>query len=249
MRFMKPLFFVHIPKTGGTSLMEQANEQGLRWSEKNPFYSNQPFKHHQPLQWYISNRNNHPREVIESHELFAVLRHPVSRFTSDLRWHIERRPATLDAFGYTREAVEKDARPFINDVLDVIETLDTDTLKPVPNELIPFRVRRRFQKNAIRSARLKNFGYGHFLPQRLFCEYEGEEVISHYFDLENIEELAPFMHTRGLSFQSEKKANASKRPIILKNDELQRIQSVYADDIRFFKSKFNHRRLWPLERV
>lgn len=237
MRFMKPLFFVHIPKTGGTSLMEQANEQGLRWGEKNPFYSNQPFKHHQPLQWYIPDRNNHPREIIESHELFAVLRHPVSRFTSDLRWHIERRPATLEAFGYTRQAVEKDVRPFIHDVLDLIETLDTEALNPIPNELIPFRVRRRFQKNAIRSAGLKNFGYGHFLPQRLFCEYEGEEVISHYFDLKNIEEITSFMHTRGLSFQSDKKANASKWPILLENVELERIQSIYADDIRFYESK------------
>lgn len=234
---MKPLFFVHIPKTGGTSLMVQAKEQGLKWGENNPHYANQPLKHHQPLQWFVSDRKSRARDIIDTHELFAILRDPLDRFVSDIKWHIEKRPETLQAFGYTRQELERDIRPFVHDVLDLIESLAIDEIEPIPNDLIPFRVRRRFQKRAIQKAGLRNFGYAHFLPQKLFCEYHGKEIISEYFNLTNIKVLEGYLGNRGVHFSSRQRANQSQLALELRTDEIQRIQHVYADDIRFCQSK------------
>lgn len=234
---MRPLFFVHIPKTGGTSLMIQANQQGLSWGEKNPFYFNQPFKHHQPLQWFIPDRENCPRALIKSHNLITVLRDPVERFISDLKWHIEKRPSTLEAFGYSRKKVREDIRPLVHDILDLVESFDPAAMKPVANEHIPFRVRRRFQKSEIRKAGLWKLGYAHFLPQHLFCEFEGEDVISRYFSIDNLAELESFLRDYGISFSSTGRSNRSQTPILLKKAELDRINSVYATDLLFYKSK------------
>ena len=143
--------------------MVQANQQGLKLGQFQPFYTNQPFKHHQPLQWFISERKTTARVIIETHELFAVLRDPLQRFISDIKWHIEKRPETHRAFGYTKEALEKDIRPFVNDVLDIIESLETDLIKPIPNGCIPFKVRRRF-KNWTQKVRIRPlFTTTHFL--------------------------------------------------------------------------------------
>ena len=106
-------------------------------------------------------------------------------------------------------------------------------------KLIPFRVRRRFQKSAIRKAGLWKLGYAHFLPQQIFCEFEGEEIISHYFSIDNLAALESFLQDYGISFSSTNKSNRSQMPIQLEKDELERISSVYADDLLFYKSKLS----------
>jgi len=217
--------------------MVQANQQGLNWGEKNPFYSSQPFKHHQPLQWFMPDREKSPRALIESHDLIAVLRDPVERFISDLKWHIEKRPITLEAFEYTRKEIDDDIRPLVHDILDLVEAVDPSAIQPIPIKLIPFRIRRRFQKSAIRKAGLWKLGYAHFLPQQIFCEFEGEEIISHYFSIDNLAALESFLQDYGISFSSMNKSNRSQMPIQLEKDELERISSVYADDLLFYKSK------------
>lgn len=217
--------------------MVQAKEQGYKWGGNNPFYANQPFKHHQPLQWFVSDRKRHARDIIDTNELFAILRDPLDRFVSDIKWHIEKRPDTLQAFGYTKKDLERDIRPFVHDVLDLIESLAIDEIEPIPNDLIPFRVRRKFQKRAIQKAGLRNFGYAHFLPQKLFCEYHGKEIISAYFDLTNLKALEEYLGKRGVHFSSRQRANQSQLPLELGTDEIQRIQHVYAADILFYQSR------------
>lgn len=218
-------------------MIVQAKEQGFKWGENNPLYANQPFKHHQPLQWFVSDRKSNARDIIDAHELFAILRDPLDRFVSDIKWHIEKRPDTIQAFGYTKHDLERDIRPFVHDVLDLVESLAIDKIEPIPNELIPFRVKRRFQKRAIQKAGLRNFGHAHFLPQRLFCEYKGKEIISRYFDLTKLKALEDFLGKKGVHFSSQQRANQSQLALELRSDEIQRIQHVYADDIRFCQSR------------
>lgn len=73
---------------------------------------------------------------------------------------------------------------------------------------------------------LKKFGYAHFLPQHIFCEYNCEEIISRYFDLNNLSDLADYLKVRGIHFSVQKNYNSSQIDIQLNED-----------DIRFFESK------------
>ena len=75
------------------------------------------------------------------------------------------------------------------------------------------------------------------MPQHLFCEFEGEDVISHYFSIDNLAELESFLRDYGISFSSTGRSNRSQTPILLKKAELDRINSVYATDLLFYKSK------------
>lgn len=217
--------------------MTQAYEQGFKWSKNNPLFVNQTFKHHQPLQWFLTDGKSSAQEIIDKHELFTILRNPLERFVSDIKWHIEKKPSTLQAFGYTKHDLESDVRPFVHDVLDVIESLEPDGMEPNLNNLIPFRVRRWFQKRVFKKARIRSFGFAHFLPQKQFCEYNGKEIISQYFDLTNLKELEDYLGKRGVHFSSQKRVNQSQLAIELREDEIQRILHVYADDIRFYQSK------------
>jgi len=218
-------------------LMVQANEQGFKWGEGCPLYTNQPFKHHQPLQWFVSDRKSHAQYIIDTHELFTILRDPFDRFVSDITWHIEKRPDTLQAFGYTQHDLKRDIRPFVHDILDLIESLAIDDIEPIPHEFIPFKVRRMFQKKAIQKAGLRKFGYAHFIPQQFFCEHNGDEIISRYFSLNSLSELETYLKVRGIHFSAQKKSNRSGISIELNEAEVQRIRQVYAKDIRLFESK------------
>ena len=217
--------------------MVQANEQGLNWGEFNPFYSNQTFKNHQPLQWFLDDQQHKVESLVKGYELFTILRNPVDRFISDLKWHIEKKPQNLKSLGFNIDDVRKDIRPFMHYVLDVLERLEPEALQTTYSRFVPFRLRRLHQKLQASRVGLTNFGYAHFIPQNYFCELGDKEIIQRYFNLDRIEELSDYLQSHGLTFISKRRENVSALHLDIPADDFERINTVLAEDIEFFNSK------------
>lgn len=72
-RFKKELKFVHITKTGGTTIEELGFKNNIRWG----IYHNEYKNHHKPL-------NEQKKELIEKYDWFMVVRNPYDRIISEL---------------------------------------------------------------------------------------------------------------------------------------------------------------------
>jgi len=88
---MKELFFIHVPKTAGTTIENIALDKGIKWGKhgfqpslKKPFNETRVATWHYPLDYYNQNELNYLKE----RELFCVVRNPIDKIVSqyNCRW-------------------------------------------------------------------------------------------------------------------------------------------------------------------
>lgn len=98
---MKPLKFVHIPKTGGTSIEDVAIKKGIRWGRfhkaygwHHGFLSDKPLRFQQRFVWFTVVRNPYTRLVSEfycPHATTVKTTRDVSLFNSSIAERIRTR--------------------------------------------------------------------------------------------------------------------------------------------------------------
>ena len=82
----KTLKFLHIPKTGGTSIEEAAHDAGLNWGAHDPHlnlesYNSLGTTYHQPLH-QMTDRSAY-EYLIENFDFFCVVRNPYEKCVSE----------------------------------------------------------------------------------------------------------------------------------------------------------------------
>ena len=73
---MKRLKFIHITKTGGTSIEETGLKYNIRWGKFHAEYGN----------WFHEKFINKPRWLRVKYDWFTVVRNPYNRIMSEYHW-------------------------------------------------------------------------------------------------------------------------------------------------------------------
>ena len=69
---MKPLKFVHITKTAGTTIEDEAKECNILWG-----------RHHKEYNWWHEILSNKPLTLVEKYDWFTIVRNPYTRIISE----------------------------------------------------------------------------------------------------------------------------------------------------------------------
>jgi hypothetical protein len=220
LRKRNPLGFVHIPKTGGSSILVAARMHNISWgpadfkSFPKPKFRKQLWQH-TPIQYFPSKQNN--SNPYQGQDLFTVVRNPYTRTISDYFYMCEyskseqRLPGCTDANGPKKAMVVNQA---IQEKLKILLSAEKDS-------------------------KYYYMRWGHRIPQYDFVfDSKGNRMVDYVLHQENLnDEFHSLMHAYNLPLQLSN-YHARPRPAFgldfgifnLTMDTIRLIETAYAQD-------------------
>lgn len=192
------------------------------------------------MAWFVKAAD--AKEHIAQNEFFTILRHPSTRFVSDLNWHIVNKPKFIQSMIGRQVDGEERYNLFASKVLDALELQYPSYRSKIAfgvNSRLPFKIVRMHQKALRFFSSFIHAGRGHFLPQVEFLRFGGQPFIQYVLTFENLkDDFEQFSQIFDLDYHNIKR-NTSSLNYPLNPSINDRLKEFYQADFAAWEKAFN----------